>query len=319
MSRRVDVHHHFLPAEYLAAVGADRLGAATAEGTLLGWSVERSLELMDVGGIQTTIASTPSPNYAIGDLQATQKLARSCNEAMAQVVRDRPNRFGMFASLILLPGMDMDKALREIEYCYDVLGADGVGLRSNYAGKHLGEPYYDPLWQELDRRGGVVHVHPALAPGTEGLPGISNSTLEYPFDTTRTMVSLIYHGTPKRFPRVRFIFSHAGGTMPYLAGRVASFSALNPRFAQKGREGAIPALQDFYYDVTDSVNPWTFKALLELVPKERILFGSDVPFASSKRLGASVETLAGLGLDEAVMRAIDRDNAARLFPRVSMH
>lgn len=312
---RIDVHHHFLPHEYMAAVGADRLGAATAEGKLLGWSVERSLQLMDGAGIQTTIASTPCPNYSIGDLQATQKLARSCNETMAQAVRDHPRRFGMFASLQLLPGLDMDTTLREVEYGFDTLGADGVGMRSNYEGKHLGEPYFDPIWEELDRRSGVVHVHPAMAPGTEGLPGISTSTLEYPFDTTRTMVSLLYHGTPKRFPRVRFIFSHAGGTLPYLAGRIASFSALNPRFVQKGREGAIPGMQDFYYDITDSVNPWTFGALLELVPKEHILFGSDVPFASAKRLGTSVEALAGMGLDEGVLRAIDRENAAKLFPR----
>lgn len=313
---RVDVHHHFVPAAYVAAVGEEKLAAATAAGRLSGWSVEQSLELMDLGEIETSIASTPSPNYPIGDLEETHKLCRSCNELTAQVVRDHPGRFGMFASLLLLPAMNMETALREIEYCLDVLAADGVALRTNYLGRHLGDPLYDPLWQELDRRGCVVHVHPAVPPGSGGIPGISASTLEYPFDTTRTIVSLLYNDTPQRFPRVSFIFSHAGGAIPYLAGRVAAFSEVNPRFKQRGLKGAIAALKGFYYDVTDSVSPCTFKALLELVPVERLLFGSDIPFADEQRVRLSVSGLAALGLEQHQLQGIDRDNAARLFPRL---
>lgn len=314
--RRIDVHHHFVPPAYVAAVGEEKLAAATAAGRLSGWSVERSLELMDIGGVEMSIVSTPSPNYPIGDLQQTHKLCRSCNELTAQAVRDHPGRFGMFASLLLLPGMDMEMALREIEYCLDVLGADGVALRSNYLGHHLGDPLFDPFWQELDRRGCVVHVHPAVPPGSSGISGVSASTLEYPFDTTRTIVSLLCNGTPQRFPNVSFIFSHAGGAIPYLAGRVAAFSAGNPRFKQRGPEGVIPALKDFYYDVTDSVFPYTFKALLELVSAERLLFGSDIPFADEQRIRNSASGLAALGLEQQQLQAIDRDNAVRLFPRL---
>jgi len=314
--RRIDVHHHFVPPAYILAVGEDKLAAATAAGRVYPWSVERSLELMDLGEIETTIASTPSPNYPIGDLGQTLRLCRSCNELTARTVRDHPSRFGMFASLFLLPAMDMETALHEIEYCLDVLAAEGVALRTNYLGRHLGDPFFEPLWQELDRRACVVHVHPAAPPGSAGIPGVSASTLEYPFDTTRTIVSLLCNGTPQRFPRVTFIFSHAGGAIPYLAGRVATFSNVNPGFRQKGTDGAIPALKDFYYDVTDSVYPYTFKALLELVPVERLLFGSDIPFADEQRIRLAASGLAALGLDEHQLQAIDRNNAARLFPRL---
>ncbi len=314
--RRIDVHHHFVPPAYLAAVGEAQLAAATAAGRIIPWSVERSLELMDLGEIETSIASTPSPNYSTGDLEQTLSLCRSCNELTAQAVHDHPGRFGMFATVLALPGMDMETALREIEYCLDVLAADGVALRTNYLGRHLGDPFFEPLWQELDRRACVVHVHPAALPGSAGMPGVSASTLEYPFDTTRTIVSLLCNGTAQRFPRVTFIFSHAGGAIPYLAGRVATFSDLNPRFRQRGPDGALPALKGFYYDVTDSVSPYTFKALLELVPVERLLFGSDIPFADEARIRLTASSLAALGLDEHPLQAIDRNNAARLFPRL---
>jgi predicted TIM-barrel fold metal-dependent hydrolase len=287
----------------------------TAAGRVAAWSVERSLELMELGGIETAIVSTPTPNHPIGDIAEVSRLCRSCNELAAQAMRDHPGRFGMFASLLLLPGMDMDAALREIEYCLDVLGADGVALRSNYEGRHLGDPSFDPLWQALDRRGCVVHVHPGALPGSAGIPGVSASTLEYPFDTTRAIVSLLASGTTLRFPRLRFIFSHAGGTMPYLAGRVAAFSEGNPRFRQQGPQGALPALRGFYYDITDSVNPYTFRALLELVPENRLLFGSDIPFAEG-RIGQAARELAALSLEERRLQAIDRDNALSLFPRL---
>src|SRR3990170_6330819 len=124
-ARRIDVHQHFLPPAYLSAVGEATLAAATAAGKLNPWSVERSLELMDSCGIRTAIASTPSPNYPIGDIEQTAKLCRFCNELIAQPAQDHPGRFGMFASLLLLPAADMDRALKEIEHCIDVLGADG--------------------------------------------------------------------------------------------------------------------------------------------------------------------------------------------------
>lgn len=314
-ARRIDVHHHFLPPAYLSAVGESTLAAATAAGQLSAWSVERSLELMACGGIETSIVSTPSPNYPIGDLEQTFKLCRSCNDLMAQVAQDYPGRFGMFACLLLLPVIDMERALLEMAYCLDVLGADGVALRSNYQGRYLGDPVFNPLWEELDRRRAVVHVHPAVPPGCEGVPGVSASTLEYPFDTTRTIVSLLSNGTPERFPHVRLIFSHAGGAIPYLAGRVATFSDINANFRQKGFARVIPALKNFYYDITESANHYTFRALLELVPKNHLLFGSDIPFAVEPRIELATRGLTELGLEQNELQAINRDNVLALFPR----
>jgi 6-methylsalicylate decarboxylase len=311
--RCIDVHHHFLPPAYLSAVGEAKVAASAAAGRLSRWSVERSLELMELGGIETTIASSPSPGSPIGDIEDMARLCRTCNDVAGQIVRDHPGRFGMFAAVHLLPGLDIDRALGEIAYCLDVLGADGVGLRSSYLGRHLGDPSFDPLWEELNRRGCVVHVHPGISPA-EGVPGVTASMLEYPFDTTRAIVSLLFNGIPARFPRVTFIFSHAGGAIPYLAGRVATFSDTNPNFKQRGLTGAIPALQNFYYDITDSANPYTFKALRELVPVSHLLFGSDIPFAEG-RLERMTRSLAELGLEQQELQAINRNNALALFPR----
>lgn len=313
--RRIDIHHHFLPPAYLSAVGEERLAVATAAGKVAAWSVERALELMDLNGIQTAIVSTPSPNYPIGDLERTAALSRFCNELTAQAVRDHPGRFGLFASLMQLPIMDMDRTLKELEYGFDVLAADGVALRSSYQGRYLGDPCFDPLWQELDRRQAVIHVHPA-APDNAGVPGVSASTLEYAFDTTRSIVSLLFNGTQKRFPGVRTIFSHAGGTLPYLTGRVASFSEINPKFVQRGTAGVIPALRSFYYDVTDAVNPYAFGALRSLLPMSQLLFGSDIPFASEPRIAQAANGLGALGLDESEVEAINTGNALKLFPRL---
>ena len=311
MSGRIDVHHHFLPPEYVAAWGEDTLAKTAAAGRLFGWSVARTLDLMGFAGIETAMLSISSPGFRLGDPDRA-RLCRFCNDLAAGIGRDHPGRFGMFANL---PLPDLDLALTEIEYGLDVLGADGVTLYSNYQGRHLGDPGLQPMWQELNRRKAVVYVHPTQPAGGGWVPGISVSTLEFPFETTRTIVSLLYHGTPERFPDIRFIFSHAGGAMPYLAGRVATLSDVNPNFRQRGFAAVIPALRRFHYDITQAANPYTFRALLELVPVSQLLFGSDIPFASQSQIGLTITGLAELGLEPDQVLAIDRDNALALFAR----
>jgi 6-methylsalicylate decarboxylase len=311
--KRIDVHHHFLADEYIASWGEEKFKSISAAGSVARWSVDLSLDLMEVSNTETSLLSVSSPGWPPGSPQQVRKLARACNELAATVVQKHPGRFGMFASLPL-PSVDL--ALEEIAYCFDQLGAFGATLFTNYEGRHLGDPVNEPLFDELNRREAVVFVHPITPAGGKTLAMVSESMLDYPFETTRAIVSLLYHGTPQRYPKIKFVFSHAGGALPYLAGRVALFSELNPKFQQRGFEGVIPAVRDFYFDMADSVNAYTLGTLRALVPMDHLLFGSDIPFARKERIQLAVEGYAKAGFSDAELRCIERENALTLFPRL---
>ncbi|WP_038387471.1 amidohydrolase family protein [Bradyrhizobium elkanii] len=310
---RIDVHHHFLSPGYVDRWGWDRLGRMSAAGQVARWNVDLSLELMALAGVATSIMSISSPGWLPGDADLVTAMCRETNEAAATLVRDHPGRFGMFGNL---PMPHLDATLTEIAYTLDELGADGVSLFTNYAGRHLGDPAFDPVMEELSRRGAVVFVHPITPPGGKSLAIVSESTLDYPFETTRAIVNLLYHGVPLRYPGIRFIFSHAGGVAPYLAGRIAAFSDLNPKFQQRGAAGVIPALRGFWYDVTQSVNPSTFAGLRAVVPPDKLLFGTDVPFARKEQISLTLRDLPQVGLRQTELEGIDRANALVLFPRL---
>jgi predicted TIM-barrel fold metal-dependent hydrolase len=312
--RRIDVHQHYLAKHYLDAVGMDRITANSTVRSLPEWSVAGSLELMDKVGIDSAILSVSDPGIELETDERTARLARECNEGQARVVSDRPTRFGFFAAL---PLPNVADTLREIAYCLDDLHADGVGMLSNYRGAYVGDPAFWPVFEELDRRRAILFVHPTRPSGTSGIPGMAPAILEFPFDTTRAIVSLLYYGTAARFPNVRVIWTHGGGAMPYMAGRTAVVSARDPKFQQSGPGRLVPALQNFYYDLTQSASRPTFAALRSLVPYEKLLYGSDRPFAAENQVRLAMDDFAGLDLTDAERSAITRDNAVALFPRLS--
>ena len=307
---RIDVHHHILPPEYVAVVGDARIGPLIVAGRTPTWSAELSIEAMERNGIATAITSISAPGLWFGDRQSTRNLCRHCNEFAATIGRDHPGRFGMFASL---PLPDVEDSLKEIEYALDTLGAEGIGLLTSYGNQYPGDPAFAPVFDELNRRGAVVYFHPTAAACSQCLPEIPAATLEFPFDTTRAIVSLLYSGTFARCPNIRFIFSHAGGTVPFLAERIARLAA-RPEFKQHIPNGAIPELKRLFYDTALSANAFTFAALLKLVAAEHVLFGSDYPFAPEATMTATVKGLQELGLAAEALRGIERDNALALFP-----
>ena len=172
------------------------------------------------------------------------------------------------------------------------------------------------MFDELDRRGAVVYFHPTDAPCSQCLPEIPAATLDFPFDTTRAVVSLLYSGTFARCRDIRFVFSHAGGTVPFLAERIARLGA-RPGFRETVPNGVLPELERLYYDTALSANWLAFRSLLELVTPDKVLFGSDYPFAPEATMAATVRGLIELGLDSDVLRGIERDNALALFPHMA--
>ena len=306
----IDVHHHILPEIYVQTLG-QRLGTQGLFGSA-SWEPSRSLESMDRNGIATAITSISGPGFWFGNPAETQNLVRACND-FAAILRDNyPSRFGMFAAL---PLPDVAASLREIEYVFETLSADGIILVTNYDGTYPGDDSFEPVFEELNRRRAVVFFHPNEPTYGRFPRDIPLPSLEYPFETTRAITSLLFAGTFSRFRDIRFIFSHAGGTLPYLAERIARLT-MNPEFKKKVPDGVIPELQHLYFDVALSANRITFGSLLELTEPTKILFGSDYPHAGESTMAATVSGLHQLGIAPGAVRGIQWENAARLFPRL---
>jgi predicted TIM-barrel fold metal-dependent hydrolase len=211
---RIDVHHHFAPPAWIAEVkGRPLLNVANTR-----WSPAQSIEDMDRGGVAAAVVSITNPGLWFGDRAVTNRLARACNEYGAKLVQDHPARFGLFAAM---PLPDVDATLKEIEYAYDTLKVDGVGLLTSYEDIWLGNAKFRPIMEELNRRRAVVHVHPTAANCCRNLDyGLGPGSIEYGTDTTRAIIGVTFGGDAARFPDIRFIWSHAGGSAPFLAGRI---------------------------------------------------------------------------------------------------
>jgi aminocarboxymuconate-semialdehyde decarboxylase len=307
----IDVHHHILPKIYIESLG-DRLGIQGLFGSAE-WTAERSLESMDRNGIGASVVSISSPGFWFGNIDETRKLVRACNDFAASLRAGHPSRFGMFAHL---PLPNVDASLREIEYAFDVLSADGVALVTNFDSKYPGEAHFWPVFEELNRRKAVVFFHPNR-PAYGSLPnGFPLPTLEFPFETTRAIASLLYGGTLARTHDTRFIFPHAGGALPYLTERVGRM-AMNPELKKMVPDGPTAELERLHFDVALSANKYAFGSLTQLVRPDNILFGSDYPHAGEPAMAATVSALPTLGLPKGDVEAIRRGNALRLFPRLA--
>jgi 6-methylsalicylate decarboxylase len=309
--RRIDVHFHHIPPFYSEAVYA--AGRGPAIGKYPDWSPELALELMDRHGIEVALTSLAQPGVGFGTKESAQALARRCNDYAAELTARRPTRFGAFATV---PMWTVEGAIDEIAYCFDTLAFDGVSLFASYGEKFLGDASLDPLLEMLNERDAVVFVHPGLHPSSKGLalpwPAFM---MEYLFDTTRAVVNLIFSGAIARFPRVRFILPHAGGLVPYFAWRLSVSPMIDRRMPQLTRDEVLSGLKHFWYDNALSPGVETFGSLDQVARPERIVFGTDYPFANPRVIAEMVKTHESGFLPDARRAAIDRDNALALFPR----
>ena len=310
---RIDVHHHIVPPEYVKAL-AD-LGVTESAGIPFPhWNAETALDVMDRQGIKAAITSISYPGVYFGDLAFARELARRCNEISARLISDHSQRFGAFA---VLPLPDVEASLLELEYALDTLQLDGVTMLSSIGNKYLGDPSSDALYSELNRRRTVVFVHPAVPPGSDVLKLIlPPSLIEFTFDTTRAVASLLFSGTLERYPDIRFILSHAGGTVPYLAWRI-SLGEWLPGISEKVPQGVITYIKRLYYDTALSTTRYTLRSLQELIDISHILFGSDYPFLPEPVVSATISDFQSYdGFTEQDRRVIEWDNALSLFPRL---
>lgn len=302
---RIDVHCHTIPDFFREAVRES--GHVSTSGVFPPWNPQLALETMDRNGIAAAITSVSYPGVHFGDDAKARALARRCNEFAADLIARWPARFGAFATL---PLPDIDGSLLELE----ASRLDGVCLLASYNGVYLGESLYDPLLEDLDRRGTVVFIHPGMHPSSRetGLrwPGFM---MEFLFDTTRAAVNLLFSGALERYPRIRFILAHAGGALPYFSWRLAVAPMISPLLKGWTEERILAGIRSFWFDTALSPGPQTLGCLREVAEPARILFGSDWPFAPE---GVTAKSVAALdAMDGAQRRSIGRDNALALFPR----
>jgi predicted TIM-barrel fold metal-dependent hydrolase len=307
---RIDLHHHYVSNEILREV----IEKQPNPQPMRDYTPERSLEAMDRAGIATAFLSCPLEGMSV-------RTTRPMNEYGARLRSDHPGRFGVFAAL---PLPDVDASLREIEFVFDTLKADGIAVISSYEGHWLGDPSLQPVFDELNRRRAVVYTHPTVAPCCRDImPGIRADTVEFNTDTSRAIWSLLNDidlatGRPKpsmatRYGNVTFIWSHAGGSLLGLVGRFLGAAASTENLAKvPEKDSRIYHLRRFYFDTAASANPIQTQALKSLVGTSQIVFGTDYPFAPIINAANGLQD-CGFSADE--LRAIERDNALRLLKR----
>ncbi|MDT9690261.1 amidohydrolase family protein [Streptomyces sp. P9(2023)] len=309
----IDVHHHAIPPAYRAALG-DRVAIPGVDYPT--WSPEASLEVMDRHSIAASVLSVTAPGVTFVQDAEARRLARGVNEFYADLIARHPARFGAFA---ILPLPDVAAAKDELTYAIDQLGLDGIGLLTSYGNRYLGDPEFEPLLAEIADRGLPVHVHPGTPPAKDVATfDLPPSLYDFTFETTRTVVDLLFSGTLGRLPHLKLIVSHAGGTLPFLAQRLTYGPTIGTYLTERAPKDVVGALRGLYYDIAMSANRFALPALTELAAPDRILFGSDYPFMPATHTTENAEgfrSYAGWSAEQRT--AIGRTNALQLFPRLA--
>jgi len=306
--RLIDVHHHMYPPVIQERWKKENVRVLPA---LMRWTVQETLDQMERAGVMTTVLSVLATGLNMPQLgvEEQRRLARLANDHAAKLRSDHPGRFGIFA-LVTMP--DVEGTLKEIEYALDVIKADGIIIATSYGTKYLGDPDFKPVMDEFQRRKAVVYVHPSRPECCETLTPVPASFTEYPQDTNRTVMSLLFSGTFTRTRDVRWIFSHGGAAVPLLAGRVNSLAKIQLKNnALVLPDGIDFELKRLYYETANAAYAPNMAALLKFVSVSQVLFGTDYPYVS---VVENANDLMKAGLAPADLRAIESENAIRLMP-----
>jgi predicted TIM-barrel fold metal-dependent hydrolase len=314
MTSIVDLHQHVIPDFYWQASNED--GNAAGGITPPRWSLEGAIAYLDEASIDMAVPSISTPGVHFGDDAAARALARRVNEYLADVKRDRPDRFGAFGAL---PLPDIEGSLEQIAYIFDVLELDGVSLMTNAGGSYLGDSRFDPIFTELQRRSATVFVHPTASPDpiahTLGLP---DSLLDYPVDTSRAIAKLHYSNTFARTPDIKYLFAHAGGTIPFLASRFAIVDEMNVIPGVEERGSFADTLPRLYWDTASAFSDPVLHMLRSVTSLDNVVFGTDYPYPSNAiSIGGLRKIEHTAELTDYERLAVLGHSAARLVPRLT--
>jgi predicted TIM-barrel fold metal-dependent hydrolase len=313
MSLTVDLHHHVIPDFYWEASNED--GNVAGGINPPRWTLDGAIAYLDEARIDVAVASISTPGVHLGDDAAARKLAGQVNEYLADIKRDRPDRFGGFAAL---PLPDIEGSLQQLEYALDVLELDGVSIFTNAGGSYLGDSRFDPIFAELQRRAAVVFVHPIASPDpiahTLGLP---DTLLDYPVDTSRAIAKLHYSNTFVRTPDVKYVFVHAGGTIPFVAPRFAIVDEMDVIPGAQERGAFADALPRLHWDTASAFSDPVLHMLRSVTGVENVVFGTDYPYPHDAiSIGGLHQLQDTAELDDGERRGVLGESAARLIPRL---
>ena len=313
MALTIDTHHHMLPEFFFEATNEkdNPVGGLKPQA----WTPENSIAFMNEAEIDIAILSISTPGVQLHDRQAARELARKCNEFAASLISKHPKRFGAFAGV---PMSDIQDAIEEVKYALDVLKLDGVVLFTNSNGVYLGDPALRALFNELQRRKTVVYVHPNASPDPAAHTlGLTYNLIDFPGDTTRAIAQLHYSGTFAATPDVKYIFSHAGGTAPYLAGRFAIVDEMNIMGDSSKRGTAAETFQKLYWDTALAWTNPVIHTLHKIAGADKILFGTDFPYLRRDiALRCRTKLAKSKELTGKEKNKVLGNNAFELFPRL---
>jgi predicted TIM-barrel fold metal-dependent hydrolase len=314
MSRTIDLHCHVIPDFYWEASneGGNLAGGITPPR----WSLEHAIAYLDEAHIDVAVPSISTPGVHFGDATAARSLAGKVNEYLAEIKRNRPDRFGGFG---VLPLPDIAGSLEQIAHALDVLDLDGVSMLTNAGGSYLGDARFDPIFEELQRRASVVFVHPTASPDpiahTLDLP---DSLLDYPADTSRAIAKLHYSNTFTRTPDVKYVFAHAGGTIPFVAGRFGIVDEMDVIPGAQERGTFADVLPRLHWDTAAAFSDPVIHMLRSVTGLENVVFGTDYPYPRDAISIAGLRHLQHTTeLDDDERRAVLGGSAARLIPRLA--
>jgi predicted TIM-barrel fold metal-dependent hydrolase len=305
---RIDVHHHISPPSWI-----DELKKMKKDSPpLTNWSVQKTIEDMDAGGVAIAMTSPTTPQLQGMDAPTAARVTRESNEYAKKLEADHPGRFGTWA---MLPLPYIDESLKAIEYAFDTLKVDGVGIMTSYGDKWLGYQEFEPVWQELNRRKAIVYTHPTGANCCVNLVrGVDEAYVEFGTDTTRSIFTMIFSGFAEKYPDINWIWSHGGGSITSFYERFTVQALMRPPYKETfTRDRVEKQIRRFYYDTAAIPNDVTLSALAKMVPVSQILYGTDFPY---RRAAEYTKPLADFFKAED-LKAVDRENALRLVPRLN--
>ena len=314
MTLTIDLHHHVIPDFYWEASNED--GNAAGGINPPRWSLDGAIAYLDEAGIDAAVVSISTPGVHFGDDAAARSLAREVNEYLAGLKRERPDRFGAFG---VLPLPDVEGSLGQIAYALDVLELDGVSIFTNAGGTYLGDTRFDSVFAELQRRAAVVFVHPNASPDpiahTLGLP---DSLLDYPVDTSRAIAKLHYSNTFARTPDVKYLFVHAGGTIPFVASRFGIVDQMDVIPGAQERGPFADTLPRLHWDTASAFSDPVLHMLRSVTGLDNVVFGTDYPYPRDEISIAGLRQLEKTAeLDDDERQGVLGAAAARLIPRLA--
>jgi aminocarboxymuconate-semialdehyde decarboxylase len=286
----IDVHNHFYPPAYLDALRAgDSVVRVTedAEGNPLVHypgdfniavrghrDIEYRHRVLEREGVDTQVLTLTTPGTHVEPPDRAARLARLVNDAFAAIVRERGSRFSALATL---PLCDPAASVLELRRSMTELGLAGAMLFSNVTGVPLADPRFDPLYEEADRLGAVLHIHPTNPASVAGMTDFWLMPLVgFLFDTTLAAAHLTFSGVPHRYPRIKWVLSHLGGAIPYLAERLDRGWRAFPECRARIDRAPSEYLRQFYFD-TVNFDPIALRLAVDFAGADHVLAGSDYP------------------------------------------